>query len=82
MKNHWTDQKAIKSYINRLSKRVASLVGVEPQYVIDLLIKDFETNPPTDEELDKIRDADDEAINRTATLIQKTIGHFADDGLW
>lgn len=82
MKNHWTDQKAIKDYIHRLSKRVSVFVGVEPDYIAKILEKDFETNPPNDEELNKIRSTDDHAIDRTAVLIQKTIGQFGDDGLW
>jgi hypothetical protein len=85
MKNHWMNQRKVKSYIVKISNRVCELTGIDIKKFRALVEAGIKENPLSDDEISKICSATDEEvdadINGKALRFAKMV-NGDDDGLW
>lgn len=77
MKNHWTDKNLLKHIIDKFSKRLAELSGMDVDKVKGMIEKEAELMPPTSEELASYRSMpEDELLKELEEVYLEIIESF------
>ena len=82
MRNHWTDKKAIKKYLELLTREISSLCGADPVIVRATLDKEVADRPFSPEEIDQFMTMSDDEIISEARRIHAFLTGDPTCGLW